>query len=115
MNLPDTFFYLEGCGKECNPFHFRLFILCSLSVGFDLISQFQVDKAASRRAIQRVVGSTALQVAYKLGNNADFRIPTRYIKIFYLIICLKCIFKNEKLSNVRKSSHTESLLDHDFI
>ncbi|KAI4565556.1 hypothetical protein MJT46_008931 [Ovis ammon polii x Ovis aries] len=45
--------------------------------GFDLISQFQIDKAASRRAIQRVVGSTALQVAYKLGNNVDFRIPTR--------------------------------------
>ncbi|PNI88241.1 COL9A1 isoform 2, partial [Pan troglodytes] len=45
--------------------------------GFDLISQFQVDKAASRRAIQRVVGSATLQVAYKLGNNVDFRIPTR--------------------------------------
>ncbi|EPY83579.1 hypothetical protein CB1_000550002 [Camelus ferus] len=46
---------------------------------FDLISQFQIDKAASRRAIQRVVGSTSLQVAYKLGNNVDFRIPTRHL------------------------------------
>ncbi|KAI5160378.1 Collagen Alpha-1(Ix) Chain [Manis pentadactyla] len=47
--------------------------------GFDLISQFQVDKAASRRAIQKVVGSTALQVAYKLGNNVDIRVPTRHL------------------------------------
>lgn len=67
----------EGCGQGKNQSHCELFILCSLSVGFDLISQFQVDKAAFSRAIQRIVGSTALQVAYKLGNNVDFRIPTR--------------------------------------
>ncbi|EMP25631.1 Collagen alpha-1(IX) chain [Chelonia mydas] len=46
---------------------------------YDLISQFQLDKAASRGVIQRVVGSTALQVAYKLGTNVDFRIPTRFL------------------------------------
>lgn len=46
-------------------------------VGFDLISQFQIEKAASQGIIQRVVGSTSLQVAYKLGPNVDFRIPTR--------------------------------------
>ena len=56
---------------------FSLSVFYSLSVGFDLISQFQIEKAASRRTIQRVVGSTALQVAYKLGSNVDFRIPTR--------------------------------------
>ncbi|XP_009701817.1 PREDICTED: collagen alpha-1(IX) chain-like, partial [Cariama cristata] len=44
--------------------------------GFDLISQFQIEKAASQGVIQRVVGSTSLQVAYKLGPNVDFRIPT---------------------------------------
>ncbi|XP_073192467.1 collagen alpha-1(IX) chain isoform X3 [Lepidochelys kempii] len=47
--------------------------------GYDLISQFQLDKAASRGVIQRVVGSTALQVAYKIGTNVDFRIPTRFL------------------------------------
>ncbi|XP_013907883.1 PREDICTED: collagen alpha-1(IX) chain-like [Thamnophis sirtalis] len=45
--------------------------------GYDLISQFQLDKAASTGIIQHVVGSTSLQVAYKLGTKADFRIPTR--------------------------------------
>lgn len=45
--------------------------------GFDLISQFQIEKAASQGIIERVVGSTSLQVAYKLGPNVDFRIPTR--------------------------------------
>ncbi|KAF2975344.1 hypothetical protein EK904_013852 [Melospiza melodia maxima] len=44
---------------------------------FDLISQFQIEKAASQGIIERVVGSTSLQVAYKLGPNVDFRIPTR--------------------------------------
>lgn len=53
------------------------FLFLSLSVGFDLISQFQVERAASRRTVQRVVGSTALQVAYKFGGDVDFRIPTR--------------------------------------
>ncbi|XP_008936393.1 PREDICTED: collagen alpha-1(IX) chain-like, partial [Merops nubicus] len=47
--------------------------------GFDLISQFQIEKAASQGIIQRVVGSTPLQVAYKLGPNVDFRIPTSAI------------------------------------
>lgn len=63
--------------KEYNQSHFWTFRLYSLSIGFDLISQFQIDKAASQRAIQRVEGSTTLQVAYKLGSNVDFRIPTR--------------------------------------
>ncbi|XP_009079590.1 PREDICTED: collagen alpha-1(IX) chain-like, partial [Acanthisitta chloris] len=47
--------------------------------GFDLISQFQIEKAASQGVIERVVGSTSLQVAYKLGPNVDFRIPTSAI------------------------------------
>lgn len=51
--------------------------VCLVFVGYDLISQFQIDKAASQGVIQRVVGSTALQVAYKFGSNVDFRIPTR--------------------------------------
>ncbi|OWK55665.1 Collagen alpha-1(IX) chain [Lonchura striata] len=46
---------------------------------FDLISQFQIEKAASQGIIERVVGSTSLQVAYKLGPNVDFRIPTSAI------------------------------------
>uniref|UniRef100_A0A8D0HIG9 Collagen alpha-1(IX) chain n=1 Tax=Sphenodon punctatus TaxID=8508 RepID=A0A8D0HIG9_SPHPU len=47
--------------------------------GYDLLSQFQIDKAASRGIIRRVVGSMALQVAYKIGANVDFRIPTRFL------------------------------------
>lgn len=77
VNLLKYYFIWVGCGKEQNQSQCGLLIFCSLFIGFDLISQFQVDKAASRRAIQRIVGSTALQVAYKLGNNVDFRIPTR--------------------------------------
>lgn len=58
---------------QCKEFPMCMFLL----VGYDLISQFQLDQAASRGIIQRVVGSTPLQVAYKLGINVDFRIPTR--------------------------------------
>lgn len=64
-------------GEETELVLLPTFFLYSLSVGFDLISQFQIERAASRRTVQRVVGSTTLQVAYKLGSDVDFRIPTR--------------------------------------
>ncbi|OCT80577.1 hypothetical protein XELAEV_18027389mg [Xenopus laevis] len=47
--------------------------------GFDLISKFQIDRAASVGAIKTVVGTSPFQVAYQLGTNVDFRIQTRYI------------------------------------
>lgn len=72
---PNMFFHKV---VENNKTNFTLgLLLYFFSLGFDLISQFQIDKAASQRTIQRVEGSTTLQVAYKLGNNVDFRIPTR--------------------------------------
>lgn len=57
--------------------HIKKIYIYIFLAGFDLISQFQIEKAASQGIVQRVVGSTALQVAYKLGPNVDFRIPTR--------------------------------------
>lgn len=71
--------YIQLCDSTILKLKWKLHYgyIFFLLAGFDLISQFQIEKAASQGIIERVVGSTSLQVAYKLGPNVDFRIPTR--------------------------------------
>lgn len=57
-----------------------MFIFTSLNnllllVGFDLITQFQLD-VISLKGVRKVEGSTPLQVAYRLDKEANFQIPT---------------------------------------
>lgn len=50
--------------------------IVSLShVGFDLITQFQLD-VIPLKGVRKVDGSTNLQVAYRLDKEANFQIPT---------------------------------------
>lgn len=44
-------------------------------VGFDLITQFQLD-VIPLKGVRKVDGSTPLQVAYRLDREANFQIPT---------------------------------------
>lgn len=58
---------LRGCANVKNG--------CSNFVGFDLITQFQLD-VIPLKGVRKVDGSTALQVAYRLDREANFQIPT---------------------------------------
>ena len=44
-------------------------------VGFDLITQFQLD-VIPLKGVRKVDGSTPHQVAYRLDKEANFQIPT---------------------------------------
>ncbi|XP_078398964.1 collagen alpha-1(IX) chain-like [Cetorhinus maximus] len=43
---------------------------------FDIISQFRLDTAPPESGIYKAVGSTPLQVAYKLNQEVNFTVPT---------------------------------------